>query len=104
MIGKGDFRRRGCAHQTDAAAAGHPGPRVSAPVRGPAAGASQIDGEPVAICSLKRYAADKAVERRPPDAAHSPSRSTGKKVADGRRRATAGLSAAYYLALEGHAG
>ncbi len=60
----------------------------------------QIDGEPVAICSLKRYAADKAVEDGRPTQP-TPKRSTGKKVAV-VGAGPAGLSAAYYLALEGH--
>jgi len=60
----------------------------------------QIDGEPVAICSLKRYAADKAVEDGRPTQP-TPKRSTGKKVAV-IGAGPAGLSAAYYLALEGH--
>lgn len=61
---------------------------------------TQIDGEPVAICSLKRFAADKAAESggsTHPDIAPA----TGKKVAV-VGGGPAGLSAAYYLALEGH--
>ena len=61
----------------------------------------QIDGQPVAICALKRYAADKAVAaglRTQPD----PRPPTGKRVAI-VGAGPAGLSAAYYLALEGHA-
>jgi formate dehydrogenase alpha subunit len=60
----------------------------------------QIDGQPVAICALKRYAADKAVaagEKTQPD----PKPATGKRVAV-VGAGPAGLSAAYYLALEGH--
>lgn len=60
----------------------------------------QIDGEPVAICALKRFAADKAAEtgrRTQPE----PKPPTGKRVAI-VGAGPAGLSAAYYLALEGH--
>jgi formate dehydrogenase alpha subunit len=60
----------------------------------------QIDAEPVAICALKRYAADKAREAgRPTQPAPKPP--TGKRVAV-VGAGPAGLSAAYYLALEGH--
>ncbi len=61
---------------------------------------SQIDGEPVAICWLKRHAADKAVEagdKTQPDCEPA----TGKSVAV-VGGGPAGLSAAYYLALDGH--
>ncbi len=61
----------------------------------------QIDGEPVAICALKRYAADKARESGLPTQP-SPKPSTGKRVAV-VGAGPGGLSAAYYLALEGHA-
>ena len=61
---------------------------------------SQIDGKPVAICWLKRYAADKAAEAgektQPESAPHS-----GKSVAV-VGGGPAGLSASYYLALDGH--
>jgi len=62
---------------------------------------NQIDGEPVAICALKRYAADKARQSGlPTQPAAKPS--TGKRVAV-IGAGPSGLSAAYYLALEGHA-
>lgn len=60
----------------------------------------QIDGEAVAICALKRFAADKAVEAglpTQPDCRPA----TGKRVAV-VGAGPAGLSAAYYLALAGH--
>lgn len=61
----------------------------------------QIDGEPVAICALKRYAADKALQSGLPT--QPPVRpSTGKRIAV-VGAGPSGLSAAYYLALEGHA-
>lgn len=60
----------------------------------------QIDGEAVAICALKRFAADKAVESGLPTQPE-PKRATGKRVAV-IGAGPAGLSAAYYLALEGH--
>ena len=60
----------------------------------------QIDGEPVAICALKRYAADKALETGRPTQP-TPRPATGKRVAV-VGAGPAGLSAAYYLALEGH--
>jgi formate dehydrogenase major subunit len=60
----------------------------------------QIDGQPVAICALKRFAADKAAETgRPTQPVPKPA--TGKRVAV-VGAGPAGLSAAYYLALEGH--
>jgi formate dehydrogenase major subunit len=61
---------------------------------------TQIDGKPVAICWLKRYAADKAAEageKTQPDAAPA----TGKSVAV-VGSGPAGLAASYYLALDGH--
>ncbi len=61
----------------------------------------QIDGEAVAICALKRFAADKAVEAGAPTQPE-PSPATGKRVAV-IGAGPAGLSAAYYLALKGHA-
>lgn len=60
----------------------------------------QIDGEPVAICALKRFAADKAAEAGLPTQP-KPKPATGKRVAV-VGAGPAGLSAAYYLALEGH--
>lgn len=60
----------------------------------------QIDGEAVAICALKRFAADKAVEAGLPTQP-DPKPATGKRVAV-IGAGPAGLSAAYYLALEGH--
>jgi len=60
----------------------------------------QIDGEAVAICALKRFAADRAVEAGLPTQP-KPKPSTGKRVAV-VGAGPAGLSAAYYLALEGH--
>lgn len=63
---------------------------------------SQVDAkQPVAICSLKRYAADKALESGRPTQP-DPAPATGKRVAV-VGAGPAGLSAAYYLALEGHA-
>lgn len=60
----------------------------------------QIDGKAVAICALKRFAADKAAETGRPTQPE-PKPSTGKRVAV-VGAGPAGLSAAYYLALEGH--
>ncbi len=60
----------------------------------------QIDGKPVAICALKRFAADKAAESGLPTQPE-PKPATGKRVAVIGAGPT-GLSAAYYLALEGH--
>ncbi len=60
----------------------------------------QIDGKPVAICALKRFAADKAAESGLPTQPE-PKPATGKRVAVVGAGPT-GLSAAYYLALEGH--
>lgn len=60
----------------------------------------QIDGEAVAICSLKRFAADKAAESGLPTQPE-PKPATGKNVAV-VGAGPAGLSAAYYLALAGH--
>ncbi|MCP4315894.1 MAG: FAD-dependent oxidoreductase [Hyphomicrobiales bacterium] len=60
----------------------------------------QIDGKPVAICSLKRFAADKAAESGLPTQPE-PKPATGKRIAV-VGAGPAGLSAAYYLALAGH--
>ncbi len=60
----------------------------------------QIDGKPVAICALKRFAADKAAEAGLPTQPE-PKPATGKRVAVVGAGPT-GLSAAYYLALAGH--
>ncbi len=60
----------------------------------------QIDGKPVAICALKRFAADKAAETGLPTQPE-PKPATGKRVAVVGAGPT-GLSAAYYLALDGH--
>ncbi len=60
----------------------------------------QIDGQPVAICALKRFAADMAAKSGLPTQP-DPKPPTGKRVAV-VGAGPAGLSAAYYLALEGH--
>ena len=60
----------------------------------------QIDGKPVAICALKRFAADKAAEAGLPTQPE-PKPATGKRVAV-VGAGPSGLSAAYYLALAGH--
>ena len=60
----------------------------------------QIDGKPVAICALKRFAADKAAESGLPTQPE-PKPATGKRVAV-VGAGPSGLSAAYYLALAGH--
>ena len=60
----------------------------------------QIDEKPVAICALKRFAADKAAEQGLPTQP-KPKPDTGKRVAVVGAGPT-GLSSAYYLALEGH--
>ncbi len=61
----------------------------------------QIDGQAVSICALKRYAADKARAAGQPTLP-APKPATGKRVAI-VGAGPSGLSAAYYLALEGHA-
>lgn len=58
---------------------------------------TQVDGEPVAICHLKRFAADQPGAGRD----QQPATATGKKVAV-VGSGPSGLSAAYYLALAGH--
>ncbi len=60
----------------------------------------QIDEKPVAICALKRFAADKAAEQGLPTQP-KPKPDTGKRIAVVGAGPT-GLSSAYYLALEGH--
>jgi len=60
----------------------------------------QIDGKPVAICALKRFAADAAAEAGLPTQPE-PKPDTGKRVAV-VGAGPSGLSAAYYMALEGH--
>jgi formate dehydrogenase major subunit len=60
----------------------------------------QVDGEPVAICQLKRFAGDRAVsDASGTSEAMAPP--TGKKVAI-VGAGPSGLAAAYYLALDGH--
>ena len=61
----------------------------------------QIDGQAVAICDLKRFAADRARAAGQPTQP-KPKSATGKRVAI-VGAGPSGLSAAYYLALEGHA-
>jgi len=61
---------------------------------------TQVDGEPVAICQLKRFAGDRALsgDSRIHEETEAP---TGKKIAI-IGAGPSGLSAAYYLALDGH--
>ena len=61
---------------------------------------SQID-KPVAVCTLKRYASDRAAEAGLPTQP-DPAPATHKRVAI-VGSGPAGLTAAYYLALDGHA-
>lgn len=61
---------------------------------------AQID-KPVAVCSLKRYAADRAAAAGLPTQP-DPAPSTGKRIGI-IGGGPAGLTAAYYLALDGHA-
>jgi formate dehydrogenase major subunit len=61
---------------------------------------SQID-KPVAVCTLKRYASDRAAEAGLPTQPE-PAPATHKRVAI-VGSGPAGLTAAYYLALDGHA-
>lgn len=61
---------------------------------------TQVDGKPVAICQLKRFAGDKSLAdgTRIAEETAAP---TGKKIAI-IGAGSSGLSAAYYLALDGH--
>jgi formate dehydrogenase major subunit len=59
---------------------------------------TQVDGEPVAICQLKRFASDRVAGE---ESAEAPAGPTGKKVAI-VGSGPSGLAAAYYLALAGH--
>jgi formate dehydrogenase major subunit len=61
---------------------------------------TQVDGEPVAICQLKRFAGDHAVTDGEA-AAEQIGAPTGKRVAV-IGSGPSGLTAAYYLALAGH--
>lgn len=60
---------------------------------------TQIDGQPVAICQLKRFAGDQAAAADAIREEAAPA--TGKRVAV-IGSGPSGLSAAYYLALDGH--
>lgn len=60
---------------------------------------TQVDGEPVAICQLKRFSADRV--HADGGTTETPAAPTGKRVAIVGSGPT-GLSAAYYLALDGH--
>lgn len=68
---------------------------------------TQVDGEAVAICQLKRFSADRVHEAREAGIQRAASvdpmvaPATGKRVAIVGSGPT-GLSAAYYLALDGH--
>ena len=66
---------------------------------------TQVDGEPVAICQLKRFAADRTRangEVRKEETSHALAvPASGKKVAV-VGSGPSGLTAAYYLALAGH--
>jgi formate dehydrogenase major subunit len=61
----------------------------------------QVDGQAVAICQLKRFAADKAGAENGGTATETVAPPTGKKVAV-IGSGPSGLSGAYYLALAGH--
>lgn len=60
---------------------------------------TQVDGQPVAICQLKRFAGDRAAAEESLREEVAPA--TDKRVAV-IGSGPSGLSAAYYLALEGH--
>jgi formate dehydrogenase major subunit len=65
---------------------------------------TQVDGEPVAICQLKRFAGDRAGVEGGAERGASQEQiaaATGKKIAI-IGGGPSGLSAAYYLALSGH--
>jgi formate dehydrogenase major subunit len=62
---------------------------------------TQVDGHAVAICQLKRFAADKAGAGNGGTATETVAPPTGKKVAV-VGSGPSGLSGAYYLALAGH--
>ena len=62
---------------------------------------TQVDGQAVAICQLKRFAADKAGAENGGTATETVAPPTGKKVAV-IGSGPSGLSGAYYLALAGH--
>lgn len=61
---------------------------------------TQVDGEPVAICQLKRFSSDR-VSAGGDANTEAPAAPTGKKVAI-VGSGPSGLTAAYYLALGGH--
>ncbi|MDO8735480.1 MAG: FAD-dependent oxidoreductase, partial [Thermoleophilia bacterium] len=61
---------------------------------------TQVDEQPVAICQLKRFAGDRSLAEGT-RIAEEKAASTGKKIAV-IGAGPSGLSAAYYLALDGH--
>ncbi len=62
---------------------------------------TQVDGKPVAICQLKRFAADKAGAENGGAAIEVAAPPSGKRIAV-IGSGPSGLTAAYYLALDGH--